>query len=156
MDNNSIDISLKDTFESMVLTGQVGESIWTGVISADFVNDALVEDEVIRQRLKELIEELEENIKNIRTISKTTLQSTGTYYKVRGLSQKIYEIVAGGKVDVELYLITLIKQFDEMKEDNPAEFARISSACKKQMEQNRKTILKNILHKNLQYRGFNH
>ena len=141
MANNSINISLKDTFESMVLTGQVGESIWTGVISADFVNDALVEDEVIRQRLKELIEELEENIKNIRTISKTTLQATGTYYKVRELSQKIYEIVAGGKVDVELYLIILIKQFDEMKEENPTEFARINSACKNQMEQNRKTIL---------------
>ena len=141
MTNSSINISLRDTFESMVLKGKIGKSIWTGVIGSDFVNDALVEDEAVRQRLKELIQELEESIKKIRSLKAPVIPSTIDYYKIRELSGKIYEIVADGKVDVELYLIYLIKQFDEMRIDNPTEFALINSACKNQMEQNRKTIL---------------
>ena len=141
MANNSINISLQDTFESMVLTGKIGKSIWTGVISADLVNEDLVENEVVRQKLKGLIENLEEAILKIRLFKAPAIPSSVDYYKVKELSQQIYEIVAGGNVDVELYLIDLIRKFDDMRTEDPVEFARINSACKKQMEQNRKTIL---------------
>lgn len=141
MANKSINISLNDTFESMVLHGKIGNKIWTGVIDVESVTDALVEDENARKKLKELIEKLEEAILKIRLFKAPVIPSSVDYYKVKELSQQIYEIVASGKVDVELYLITLVKKFDEMKKIDPNEFARINNLCKIQMEQNRKAIL---------------
>ena len=141
MANKSINISLNDTFESMVLKGKIGNKVWTGVIDVESVTDALVEDENVRQRLNNLIEDLEQTILKIRLYQNTAYPGTVDYMRVRELSRSIYEIVASGKVDVELYLITLVKKFDEMKKIDPNEFARINNLCKIQMEQNRKAIL---------------
>lgn len=130
------DISFKDIHKSAVLLGNIepGKPIWTGVIDSGTVDECLVEDSVKRDELKKLIQSLEKLIQQIRQngIGET---ADLDYFKV--LSNKIFEIIMKD-VNIEIYLVYIIKKYDLIKATNASEFRRISKECKKQIEDNRK------------------
>lgn len=143
MADKSIGISLRDTFESMIFVGNItgNGSFWSGVIDSEKVHEGLVSNPVKRQELKEAIISLEEHIKAIRQKGTPQVRDAFYHIKIQEYANKIFDIVAY-HTDIELYLIYLIQKFDSIKETNPEEFGRINTNCKKQMDQNRKIILK--------------
>ena len=143
MADKSIGINLKDTFESVVLNGLINPntSFWTGVIDSKDVDDMLVDDDRKRMELKNAIIELENVVKKIRSNKVPQLDNAFDHVKVQEYTNFIFSIIIK-HVDLELYLIYLIKKYDLIKSTNPDEFRKINGACKKQMEQNRQIILK--------------
>lgn len=138
-----MEISLQQAFGSIVFSRKItDEYIWTGTIDSDLVDEFLVEDDYKREELKKLIKELEKAVINYRSGNfPNALASLEEYNHIQKLSKQIFTIVVSPGVDVVLYLVNLIKKFDMIKNKSPEEFAAISSACKLEIDQNRKKIL---------------
>ena len=141
MSENTINISLREIFESRVLMGQVSQDIpfWTGVIDSSKVDEFLVKNNAKRLELKQLIEQLEDGILKIRN------NRDKSFFKINIELQvcvdKIMDIIVNYS-DIELYLIYIIQKFDLIRTQNPEESKKISPACTSQINENRKIFMK--------------
>lgn len=136
-----IRVNLSATFSSTVLRGRINNAdwVWTGIVDSELVDGKLIADYNARKELKKLIREYESIVTNFRKDT-NPFTVNDEARKLEILMNKIYDRILT-YADIELYLIYMINKFDMMKKENPEEFNKISEACKREMQENKKILL---------------